>query len=97
MLKNLEINKSLCVGTSHITKEDSNLLFGAEDSVLGSGLCSCSSEYGGFLYTKHDPAYYKNLSNACKTLITLALENDCVYIQFDCDGPVIEGYETFEW
>lgn len=38
-----------------------------------------------------------NVMGVLKNLIQIAIDNDCKWLVLDCDGPVYENLETFDW
>lgn len=94
----LEIEKTLICSTSHYTKNDDDLLYrlSVETDIVAQVNC-------GFII-KLDPDYdhsrdslFMRLSMALGQVIEVAKNNECTQVKFDSDGPVIEGYVTYEW
>ena len=54
-----------------------------------------SSEDGWLLYTGRDidPKSAPTLTAA----VALALRENCVFIRFDSDGPLVDELPTYEW
>ena len=44
-----------------------------------------------------DPTADMRLSPACRDCIAIAGSFGCRWIEFDRDGPTIDGKDTFEW
>lgn len=98
MSKNLEISKVLTVSTSHITEEVAKQL----DRE------SKTNEYALSVYNKDDYGWWICVPEDCKSvcghipsclrkLIELATTNDCNWLCIDCDGPEVDGLETYSW
>ncbi len=95
-----EINKIFTCSTGHITKEDADLLRASDD------IPSAHYEFGDFIPVPSDEDLYKDLLARCSSdgyskefirLLEIAKENDCVYLQLDCDGETYEDLPEFSW
>ena len=81
-----EIHRTLILSTAHLAPAELDQL---EDHS------SMSSEDGWLLYTGRDidPKSAPTLTAA----VGLALRENCVFIRFDSDGPLVEELPTYEW
>jgi hypothetical protein len=81
-----EIQKMLCVSTAHISKA-------TNDWLIHEGLQIMQSEYG-FIIWKAMP---HDGSPELIALQKLACELRVDFIHLDRDGPVLEGFKTYDW
>lgn len=92
----LEIDKIVTVSTGHVSKETAAML----EAGTVSTATFAKGEYGWFVYAG---SYDENLPNGdtmpaeLGALINLAGRNGCVWLVLDCDGPILEGFPTFDW
>lgn len=98
----LEIEKYLIVSTGHITEEDMNKLDEESDidgrvsllaRVYEEGICV-------FVGTEEDMAKKAEkcgFGKGLQDMLTLARKNGCTFLTLDRDGPVIDGYKTYDW
>lgn len=91
----LEIQKMLACSTSHVTQDDTICLSEEE------GLVAHEYKEGFFVHVPDaacdDELVAIGYSPAFLALLKLARANDCDYLTLDCDGPEIEGLQTFDW
>ena len=99
---NFEINKEIVFSTSHISKECREALIDASKGIYrGTELSvleqfpTYKDEYGFRIYIFETPesTEYPELNKILK----IAIENECVWLRFDRDGPIYEGFDVFEW
>lgn len=81
-----EIHKVLVVSTAHFRRE--------EFLTLEEG--GKSDEYGSLFYVDEDSLAFENASPETQKLFREAIDLECSYIMADCDGEILEGFETFE-
>lgn len=99
----MEIQKIMVMSTAHITERDNETLsirsFPFEVEVL-------ASECGYMIYVGSDPALLENhivdfinadLSDSFIKLALFAQANLCAWLHLDRDGPVILGFQEFDW
>lgn len=81
-----EIHRTIILSTGHI---DPRELLQLEDHA------SMSSDDGWLLYTGRDidPKTAPTLTGA----VALAVRENCVFIRFDSDGPLVDELPTYEW
>jgi hypothetical protein len=110
-LKNPEIEKNLVVSTVHISKKDNDLLENASKHPLSrEGICLCLDEfeygYRIFVGTREHKAdaliNQKHLtdlgfSKEFCDLIQITYDLKCKFHCLDCDGPVYDGLNKFDW
>lgn len=85
-----EIHKTLCVSTGHLPREEA-------DKLTARGLEVTQDSYGYELYCSPDDEFGNDYHPNVSALMKLAKEQECDYVRFDSDGPVLEGFEVFEW
>ncbi len=81
-----EIHRTLMLSTAHLKPTELDQL---------EHHSSMSGEDGWLLYTGRDID-----SKSAPTLtaaVALALRENCVFIRFDSDGPLVEELPVFEW
>jgi hypothetical protein len=98
----LEIQKTLVASSSHITKQDDNLLSNylreapAEviivDEDFGWKIHICSIVNNSNLELNR-----LGFSNDFIKCMMLGFINDCEWVLFDCDGPQYEFLNIHEW
>lgn len=97
MKQKIEIQRILIISTSHITEKDNNLL--QEVNCL-------NDKYSYLIYIRKPievfwlrSAIHKKIldSPQLKNIIDFARLHNCDYLQLDCDGPVYDDFETFDW
>jgi len=89
----MEIWKVFVLSTAHATKED---LEKAQIWITDMG---AADQYGVWIYAAIDREYFANrgFSDAFWNCLNTALQNECTYVRFDRDGPVLNSLETFDW
>ena len=95
---NYEIERTLVLSTTHITREDDALLE-REDLV---NTTYDPYEFGVRVFISNDPAYrlatrLGGFSVAFQDLIELAHAKGCSWLRLDSDGPVMDNLKTFDW
>lgn len=93
-----EFEKTLIISTGHLTEADHNRL---PALVRSNDLFILDYPEGWIIYTLHQDLVScrkeLGLSSSFFEIIDFALENDCKFIQFDCDGPVYSCFKEFDW
>lgn len=81
-----EIHRTIILSTGHVDPRELPQL---EDHA------SMSSDDGWLLYTGRDidPKTAPTLTAA----VALAVRENCVFIRFDSDGPLVAELPTYEW
>ena len=87
----LEFEKNLVVSTCHITEDEMNILSSGETSLV-----CYDTEYFALIYVAGD-SVGNEFTPEFKALINLAKKNGCQYLKIDRDGPILEGFETYDW
>lgn len=82
----LEISKVLTASTAHITPMM---------MATNPDLVQAQFESGWILYVPEN--IEEDRQDPLRKLLSLAKEQGCQWILLDCDGPIIDGLETFEW
>ena len=101
---NFEINKEIVFSTSHISKECREALVDASKGIYRDAESELSvleqfpiykDEYSFRIYIFETPesTEYPELDKILKA----AIENECVWLRFDRDGPIYESFDVFEW
>lgn len=106
-----ETSKVMVVSTSHMTDEDQKLLTGwvavqdwsKADTYQEGGprLFLMPHPYGWMFWACEEldgeGAVHAGLSEHVATIMLIACREGNDYVLFDRDGPVVDGWETFEW
>lgn len=97
----MKIIKTLYLSTRHMTKEDN------ERIERGSAhLCSEDTEFGWIINVDLSVTGFNKLINALTeeqfsmafiNIISLAHNNGCEWVRFDCEGPVEGCIPQFNW
>lgn len=88
----MEIRKVLGLSTAHIRETTANLLE-RESDENNLGLTVYPFAYGYWVFVnnsiteKDNEDYDSNIPKDLMECMQLAHQNDCQWIQFDCDGP----------
>lgn len=100
---NLEIDRMLCMSTSHLRDTTCNeWLAGKHEGITAYQ----KGEYGWFVYAGAEDSYQwetngdpddPDIPNELKLCIAFAREHDCAWITFDRDGEIVEGLVVFNW
>lgn len=91
----LEIHRTLVLSTSHLPHW---IAMGMEPDVGGKFEdfeCRYDKvEYGYLVYVCGE---VQDFPGEMLHAVHLARANDCRYIRYDCDGPVVESLPKWEW
>jgi len=90
-MANWEINRELVLSTAHLPDSD-RLLLGLDDP----GTLVMPYTHGWRIYAETS-GLTRPYSGTLVRLLQLAVDLDCKWLVLDCDGPVMEELETFEW
>lgn len=98
----LEIEKYLVVSTGHIAEGDMERLDEEADDGSGASLIAMVYEEGilVFVGTEEDMAERaesRGFGEGLQKILSLARKNDCQYLKLDRDGPILEGYDFYDW
>lgn len=101
-MSDIEIEKTLVVSTGHITEEDMEKLDGEADDDSHESLLARVYEEGiiVFVGTEEDMAKRaedRGFGEGLQKVLVLARNKGCHYLRLDCDGPILEGYKTYDW
>ena len=88
----LEIEKTLVLNTQHITVEASKWL---DSSACGMVIDPYA--YGWRFYAGATPIPYAMPHKSIKACVNLAQANDCLWVKFDRDGPLVKELPTYKW
>jgi len=92
----MEITKMLTVSTAHIMKNTPELL---NDGIRGLVIYK-KDEYGWFIFVPSYDKEYNNLSLIMPDLhrlLVFAKDMDCEWLCLDCDGEILEYFQTYKW
>ncbi len=92
----IEIEKTLVVSTAHITEADAAYL--ESGLAYRSGLIvTCTESF--FLFPLTDDVEYTVVSDDFLKLVAFAKnhEEHFTHLKLDADGPILEGFPTFDW
>jgi len=91
--ENFEIYKTFSASTAHIEESDFDVLY-------SNRFCSYPSDYGIKFYL-HDEILKDvediNCSEGLSLLIIFAISKGCHYIDLDSDGPIYDGFPSYDW
>lgn len=87
----LEIDTMLVLSTSHLSRETTNLVESETADTLTWGPSFTRDQ--GWIWHANQSVPPADL-DAC---LKLAHDAGCVWVMFDCDGPVVEGLAVYEW
>lgn len=87
----MEITKSLCLSTAHISEATRDLLQDGEP-----GFTVWKAEYGFFM-SCHPLENGHRLPADLACAMGAALKAECDFLRLDADGPIEEGLATYEW
>ena len=104
----LPIFRTMCLSTGHLPFEDFKLFELVSESELEIELTPTQvlgdlvvEKLGYGFRISVDPGAEvicsSPLSVAFWSLYSLAIQHECAWLEFDRDGPVIDGLPTFEW
>jgi hypothetical protein len=98
------VEKFLDVSTGHITHEDSQYLSIGYDNFPARVI---PHEYGWWINvpekklweeeSKADCMRKQGYSEGLISVLMFARNNDCWWVNLDCDGEYVDGLEIFEW
>lgn len=94
----LEINKELVVSTAHLTEYTCNTVI--QNLIDDCLLCGFKNDYGWRIVVTglcKDRIAMQSIPQSLQKLILIAESHNCKWLVLDCDGPEIEGLETFDW
>jgi hypothetical protein len=96
----LEIEKTLVVSTGHVTKRDMERLRAVSQDLYPS-MYLLVLDGGPFVsvYLCGEDEALGSMSPAFRELFSWAKQHQegFTYLKLDADGPVLEGFQTFEW
>lgn len=90
----LEITKMLVLSTGHLTEYACNEFFDTYRHAHNKG------EFGGFVYVPTDDCPVMDgdeLPGCLIDCLKFADANDCGWVMFDCDGPIIDDLPEYLW
>jgi hypothetical protein len=103
----IEIETMLVLSSTHITKQDVELLGYLEDPTVESPIIVYTHRHGWFIplteellkekQTREFELSEKKLSNAFFSCVNLAHKHLCYWLNLDQDGPVSTNLKTYEW
>jgi len=98
------VEKFMDAGTFHITYEDSLKLL--EDSG-NFPTRVIPHEFGWWIHVPEEKLWAEDsiadcmraqgYSDAIISMLIFARDNDCWWVNLDCDGEFVEGLEVFKW
>lgn len=88
------IERHAVISTGHVSQATAAMLdAGAEDLPM-----SCYRlEYGWLVMTATSPEDEPDVPSELLKVMQLAKRHGCDSIRFDCDGPFIDGLDSFDW
>ena len=96
-----EVQKALVLSTTHLTKEQNDLLTqqGAKYGGSELGIAVDSLAYGYLVYISsefRDNVRERVPDNIHRAMV-LARSFDCDLLRYDADGPIADELPTWEW
>ena len=94
-----EIQKTLILSTSHINEEESEILealSSPHSPDIYDLIVHSHGTYGWNIYVADVLAPNQKMPNLNR-LIKIAQSNDCAWLRLDCDGPVHDELQEFDW
>ena len=93
----MEIARMWTLSTAHISRETDKWLIGQVKEPT-EGLCVYKKTGGYFVYVPDDFDYEEmNLPEDIETIIAFAIGCGVDCICLDSDGPIENGFKTYEW
>ena len=93
----MEIARMWTLSTAHISRETDKWLIGQVKEPT-EGLCVYKKTGGYFVYVPDDFDYEEmNLPEDIETIIAFAIGCGVHWICLDSDGPIENGFKTYEW
>ena len=98
----MAVYKYLDVSTSHITKNDNDILQASCTSDRFPGCFVYHYDFGYFISVYSDAPSEEEkkesgLSENFFKILDHARENECPLLLLDADGDILENFEEFEW
>lgn len=95
-MSNLPIFKLMEISTVHITPETNEYLMAMieDDDFM---LHLFHTGYGFLISVPYDDALCTDLPQDLKCCLEFACENDCKWLQLDCDGEVVDELKEYDW
>lgn len=96
----LEIRSLMVVSTAHLTEKTAQWLSDQTNYQLAHQhipSLNCGQSTYGFEVHVPIEEYDEQWPKELEALFQLARQNMISMISFDCDGPTIEGYPTYDW
>ena len=93
----MEIARMWTLSTAHITEKTDRWLT-KQVKEPTEGLCVYKKTGGYFIYAPDDFDYEEmNLPEDIETIIAFAIGCEVDWICLDSDGPIDNGFKTYEW
>lgn len=93
----MEIARMWTLSTAHITEKTDRWLT-KQVKEPTEGLCVYKKTGGYFIYVPDDFDYEEmNLPEDIETIIAFAIGCEVDWISLDSDGPIENGFKTYEW
>ncbi len=109
----LEIEKMLIINSGHVTKEDMDSLcdpdlntypytrlpteYGVIVYLTSDMELPARTNSIDFITEGSSPSWCKAFSEEFIEILRIAKENDCHYVNFDCDGTEVPELPRFDW
>ena len=100
-MSSFEIEKRLIASTAHVDQNDMSYLLERAYNGRLTELYFSESNWGWTIrlpgeFRLSDIGHLK-VSDGLRDLIIFTISLDCVELVLDQDGPVYEGFKTYEW
>lgn len=90
------IQKILVLSTGHLSKETAEKFNSNQDNAHWPDNLGVPIPYG-YLIPAEIETYEGDVAPEVKACAKYAHDQGAVFVRFDCDGPAVDGLETFEW
>lgn len=83
---NYEINKNIIVSTGHLS-DDTRISIARRDADVNQLCIYNKTNYGWFIVVPYDDGIPESTPEDLKSLLQIAKNHNCYYLEIDCDGP----------
>lgn len=101
MSYSFEIFKTFVASTSHVEEQDMELLrrfpelFSCEDHYYGMSIYLGSGDDNEAQMLREISSM--EASEGLRMLVLFAISNDCLWLKLDSDGPIYDGFPSYDW
>ena len=91
----MDISKMLTISMAHITEETDNELQHNPDKF--EELFYYNEDWWGYMMQIPPHTTLEDIPEDLRMCIELARQNDCEWLQLDCDGEEVPELPTYDW